>query len=67
MLAAQTMTCELAGLGSFPPEKENASVALKKAISIVISSTQSVKIGIKMLCFTAQKCCKYEVQPFIIF
>jgi hypothetical protein len=30
MLAAQTMACELAGLGSFPPEKENGSMALKK-------------------------------------
>jgi hypothetical protein len=31
MLGPQTMTCELPGLGSFPPEKENASEALKKA------------------------------------
>jgi hypothetical protein len=31
MLAAQAMTCELGVLGSFPPEKENAFVALKKA------------------------------------
>jgi hypothetical protein len=31
MLAPQTMTCELAALGSFSPEKVNASVALKNA------------------------------------
>jgi hypothetical protein len=30
MVAPQTMTCELGGLGSFPPEKANASEALKK-------------------------------------
>jgi hypothetical protein len=61
MLAAQAMTCELGGLGSFPPEKGNTSETSKRRVSIVISSTQSVKIGIKALCFTGKKYCKYEV------
>jgi hypothetical protein len=55
MLAPQTMTCELAGRASFPPEKENGSEALEKARVYRHFSTQSVKIGIKVLCFTGKK------------
>jgi hypothetical protein len=62
MSTATTMTCDLIWIYQIVvTEKGNASEGLKKSISIVISSTQPLKIDIETLSFPGEKWNKTEV------